>query len=206
MFWTIFITDNQAHRKRLTDFAAINCKFFGDDACDLAGHALCLSAMRRALILMLAIWAMGASAHARDSLGIFGQWGAFRDPAMPRCYAIAEPARTSAGRASWRAFLSVGTWPKRGVRGQIHVRLSRAKAPASKLYLSIAERRFALVAGSTDGWATDARMDAAIVAAMRSAETLSIEGTGANGRAFADIYALKGAATAMDAAALGCAR
>ena len=26
---------------------------------------------------------------AKDSLGVFGQWGAFRDPQVPRCYAIA---------------------------------------------------------------------------------------------------------------------
>ena len=41
---------------------------------------------------------------------------------------------------------------------------------------------------------------------MRSASSMSVSSVGANGRAFADSYALRGAATAIDAAALGCAR
>lgn len=162
--------------------------------------------MKRIGIGLLAVWAVSTPAQARDSLGVFGGWGAFHDPATPRCYAIAEPARTSSGKAGWRAFASVGTWPKSNVRGQLHIRLSRARAAQAKAYLSIGERRFALSAGAADAWAQDARMDAAIIAAMRSASTMSIESTAANGRAFSDLYALKGAATAMDAAALGCAR
>ena len=158
------------------------------------------------LLIALAIGIAPAAASARDSLGIFGQWGAFRDPETPRCYAIAEPARTSAGRAEWSAFASVGSWPKRGIRSQLHVRLSREHTPETTVYLSIGERRFALKAGAADAWAQDARMDAAIIAAMRSAETMSVEGRAKNRRGFSDIYSLKGAATAMDAAALGCAR
>ena len=107
-----------------------------------------------------------AEAQARDSLGVFEQWGAFRDPQEPRCYAIAEPTRSSSGSAKWKAFASVGNWPKRRVRGQLYVRLSRERAEGSTVYLSIGERRFALVSGESDAWAQDARMDAAIVAAM----------------------------------------
>jgi len=161
--------------------------------------------MKRAAALILAPLLFAAPVRARDSLGIFEGWGAFRDPAASRCYAIAEPARTSPGKGGRRAFASVGTWPKKGVRGQLNVRLSRARAPESKLYLSIGERRFALVAGEGEGWAQDARMDAAIIAAMRTTRTMSVEGTARNGRSFYDLYVLKGAATAMDAAALGCA-
>ncbi|MDQ4419146.1 hypothetical protein OOT33_01650 [Sphingobium sp. DEHP117] len=162
--------------------------------------------MKRIGVGLLASWALMASAQARDSLGVFGGWGAFHDAAGPRCYAIAEPTRTSAGKAGWRAFASVGTWPALRVRNQLHIRLSRERAPQAKVYLSIGERRFALVSGKSDAWAQDARMDAAIIAAMRSAATMSVESSSANGRAFADLYVLKGAATAMDAAVLGCAK
>lgn len=162
--------------------------------------------MTRAIALILASLLIVTPAWARDSLGVFDGWGAFRDPAVPRCYAIAEPVRSSPGKGDRRAFASVGSWPARGVRGQFHVRLSRARAKDSRLYLSIGERRFALVAGEADGWAQDARMDAAIIAAMRATRTMSVEGRARGGRAFYDLYVLKGAATAMDAAALGCAR
>ena len=44
--------------------------------------------MRRLLPLILL--ALASPLAARDSLGVFGQWGAFRDPDVPRCYAIAK--------------------------------------------------------------------------------------------------------------------
>jgi hypothetical protein len=147
---------------------------------------------------------------AKDSLGVFGQWGAFRDPQVPRCYAIAaaEPeVRESARRARERApFASVGTWPKRAVRGQLHFRVSRNLADSPRLTLAIGGQRFELTGGGGDVWAKDRTMDAAIVSAMRSAGSMSLSATDRAGRRFTDRYALEGAATAMDAATVGCAR
>ena len=165
-------------------------------------------AMRRALACLVLLLLAPPPAIARDSLGIFESWGAFRDPAAgqsaPRCYAIAQP-QVRRGRAP-RGFAAVGNWPRDHVRGQIHFRLSRARSPDAPVRLSVGERRFTLVAGQVDAWATDARADAQIIAAMRSATSMSVSSVGADGRAFADSYALRGAATAIDAAALGCAR
>ena len=147
---------------------------------------------------------------AKDSLGVFGQWGAFRDPQVPRCYAIAaaEPeVRESARNAREHApFASIGTWPKRGVRGQLHFRVSRNLAESPRLSLAIGSQRFELTGGGGDAWAKDRTMDAAIVAAMRSAGAMSVSATDKAGRRFTDRYGLEGAATAMDAATVGCAR
>jgi len=165
--------------------------------------------MRRVLAPLVLIAAWHAPVQARDSLGIFERWGAFRDPAIPRCYAISEPVRRSArpnDTQHWRGFMSIGTWPKQGIRGQIHFRLSRAISPGGAVNVSVGDRRFALVAGAADAWAADRRMDAAIAAAIRASTSLSVEGRASGSGAFADVYALRGAATAMDAAALGCAR
>lgn len=142
---------------------------------------------------------------ARDSLGVFDDWGAFRDPSAARCYAIAIPQPYRV-RSDYTAFASVGTWPTRGVRGQIHLRLSRKLAATPRIMLSISGQRFELAGGGGDAWAKDARMDASIAAAMRSAGSMSVSASDAQGRRFTDRYSLAGAATAMDAAALGCAR
>ncbi|MGE4429504.1 MAG: hypothetical protein AB7E05_02055 [Sphingobium sp.] len=147
---------------------------------------------------------MAGAARAADSLGVFDGWGAFRDGGQGRCYAIAEPGRSSPSGGGGHPYAAIGTWPDRGVRGQFHVRLSRQPAEKSRVYLSLGERRFALVSQGQDIWSQDAAMDGAIVSAMRSAQTMSVEGTARNGRAFYDLYVLKGAATAMDAAALAC--
>ena len=146
---------------------------------------------------------------AKDSLGVFGQWGAFRDPQVPRCYAIAAAEADRAGARTPRdhaPFASIGTWPKRSVRGQLHVRLSRNIAASPAIALAIGGQRFTLTGGGGDAWAADQRMDAAIVAAMRSASTMSVSARDAAGRRFTDRYSLDGAATAMDAATVGCAR
>lgn len=159
--------------------------------------------MKRAALFCLML-ALPGGAFARDSLGVFERWGAFRDAEVPRCYAITEPLRRA--ETAWRPFLAVASWPARGLRGQVHVRLSRPRAPGSGVTLSVGDRRFALIAGSADAWAADKRADAAIVAAIRSGSSLSVESRDAQGRAFADAYSLRGGATAIDAAALGCAR
>jgi hypothetical protein len=72
--------------------------------------------------------------------------------------------------------------------------------------LTIDERRWTMTGSGADVWAPSARHDAFIVAKMRSGRSMSIEAVAASGGGFADVYKLKGAATAIDAAALGCAR
>ncbi len=151
-----------------------------------------------ALVLLLA-----GPAGARDSLGVFDRWGAFTDTAPLRCYAIAQPVQAG-GASTWRPFASIATRPGRGVRNQLHIRLSRVRNPQSRVTLSVGERRFELVAGTADAWAPDSRTDAAIVVAIRASRSMSVETLAKTGAPFADVYALRGAATAIDAASLGC--
>ena len=157
-----------------------------------------------AMFLMLAAIPGAALAAPRTALGIFDGWGAFREAATPRCFAIAAPAATI-GTPTTKAYASIGYWPKSRIRGQFYVRLSKARAPGRELRLTVGSRRFILTGSGVHGWASDARMDAAIIAAMRSAPSMSVESAGASGGAIADTYRLRGAATAIDAAALGCA-
>ena len=161
-----------------------------------------------ARVAFLLVALVASPLAAKDSLGVFGQWGAFRDPQVPRCYAIAAAeieTRTRSPREH-APFASVGTWPKRGVRGQLHLRLSRNLAASPRIALAIGGQRFELTGGGGDAWARDRTMDAAIVAAMRSAGSMSVSATDRAGRRFTDRYDLEGAATALDAATVGCAR
>jgi hypothetical protein len=157
--------------------------------------------MRR-LLALLAL-CLAAPLVARDALGVFDNWGAFADPSVPRCYAIAAADKTS---GTYQAYADVGTWPRQGVRGQVHFRLSRVLAAGARPSLSLGGMRYRLTGGGADAWAPDKRTDAAIVAAMRSAASMSVSALDRSGRRFTDSYGLKGAATAMDAATVGCAR
>ena len=113
-------------------------------------------------------------------------WGAFRGGG--RCYAISQPVRAPAPEG-WQPFAAVGHWPERRIGGQLHVRLSREKRP-----------------GSAVDAEQDGRADEEILAAMRTGIDMTVETRSTRGRIVRDQYRLRGAATAMDAAALACVR
>lgn len=158
----------------------------------------------RGLIAAGTLAASAMPAFARDSLGVWNEWGAFRDPAVPRCYAIAMAAAGGRNR-ELVPFMTVGTWPRRNVRGEVHWRLSHRIAPGSKVTATLDGESFVVMAAEASAWAQDRRMDAAILAKLRSAPALTIAGKGRDGRTFRDTYPLRGAASALDAATLGCA-
>lgn len=164
------------------------------------GTIRCISATACAVFL-----AVAAPGLARDTLGIFGSWGAFRDASPARCFAIAQPDSVDGPGSGWRPFAAVATWPALGQRNQVHLRLSRRFAGRGAPVLVIDDDRFPLIAGGADAWAPDARTDAAIVATMRSARAMVVVADGVGGP-IRDAYRLKGAATAIDAAQLGCAK
>ncbi len=157
----------------------------------------------RAFGLPLAALLTAPPAAARDTIGVYQGWGAFRDATPPRCYAIARPAKAGGRSTGWA---SVATWPGRGLRASLHIRLSRPRDRSAPVTLTIGERRFDLTANTLDAWAADAPSDHAITAALRSGRSMSVEAVGAGGRPFADVYLLAGAATAIDAATLACVR
>lgn len=156
------------------------------------------------LALLLLTFAIAAPAMARDALGMFEGWAAFRDTQVPRCYAIAM-AEPSTLHRDYQPYADVALWPRQQVRGQVHFRLSRKLAANGAIMLSIGGQRLNLVGGGGDAWAADKRMDAAIVAAMRSAEEMTVSARGEDGKGFSNTWKLAGAATAIDAATVGCA-
>lgn len=160
--------------------------------------------MKRHLLWALALAA--TPALARDDLGVFESWGAFRDPGVPRCYAIAMADKPRSAKVDYQAYADVGHWPRRALRNQVHFRLSRRLAVNAHIRLRVDRQDFVLSGSGADAWAADKRMDAAIVAAMRSGKAMRVRARAADGREINDYYRLPGAASAIDAAALGCAR
>ncbi|HSJ79435.1 MAG TPA: hypothetical protein VK913_11935 [Erythrobacter sp.] len=156
------------------------------------------------MIRLLALVAITLSAPlaARDSLGVYDGWAAFKDASPARCYAIAK----AQGTPPAPAYATVSNWPDRKVRGALHLVLSRDVADKAAVRLAVGDKRFILVAKGRNAWAKDVRDDAAIIAALRGASRMSVSASGAKGGTFTDRYALVGVATAMDAATVGCAR
>lgn len=157
----------------------------------------------RVLPTVLLLLGMYSPAMAQPrSLGVFGDWGAFsRDG---RCYAIAAPVDAPPAGAG-RPFAAIGHLPARHRGGQLNIRLAREKRPGSAVLLNIDGRSFQLVGGGHDAWAADAGADRDIQAAMRTGVDMVVETRSTEGLLVRDHYRLRGAATAMDAAAIACA-
>lgn len=157
--------------------------------------------MARNFLFLLLVFASPAAAQPQ-SLGIFGTWGAFSG--QGECHAVSEPIEAPRAEG-WRPFVAIGHWPARRIRGQLHVRLSRQKRDGSAVFLRIDGQSFQLRGTGRDAWAPDGRADEEILAAMRTGIDMTVESRAVNGRRFREHYRLRGAATAMDAAAIACA-
>ena len=157
--------------------------------------------MTRPLLALICAVTLTAPLAAKDSLGVYSSWAAFRDENPHRCYAIAKPVRG----ADTGPFASIGNWPQSRIRGQLHIRLSRSIREGASVTLRVGTRNFTLAANGRNAWAQDTAMDAAVVAEMRSATRMSVTSRDSAGRRFTDRYDLAGAATAIDAATVGCA-
>jgi len=155
--------------------------------------------------LLLALFLFATCAEARQTVGVYKWWAAFRDDAPSRCYAISTAQRASAP-APGAAFATVANWPLRRLANQIHVRLSRSIRPGSTILLTIDARVFQLVGRGADAWAPVGPAGREIVAAMRTGLTMRVAARDERGNAFTDSYVLSGAATAIDAASLACRR
>jgi hypothetical protein len=153
------------------------------------------------IVVLLALCSGADAAAQRKSLGIWFDWGAFAEPA--RCFAMAAPQNR---RSDFGQRLTIAYDARARAKGQFHARLSRERRSGSAVILRIDDRVFPLVAGPRDVWAPNSRADADIVAAMRRGLQLSIETRSTRGARLRDRYGLRGAATAIDAAALACSR
>ena len=105
---------------------------------------------------------------------------------------------SSKTRLQGRASLS---FDGRSRHGQFAATLSKAVPSGASVLLTIGDQPFLLVTRGAGAWSRGPAQEAAIIAAMRGATRMRIEGRSARGLRFIDRYDLTGAPTAIDAAA-----
>jgi hypothetical protein len=137
---------------------------------------------------------------------VWQRWAALRETPGPRCFAVAQPLRRDGGTDRRGGYALVAARQGTARAPSVRFRLSRPRGAGAPLTLVIGDRRFALIGDAAGARATDAGTDRAIVGAMRGAGAMTLATLDVAGRALADTYPLAGAATAIDAAQLGCAR
>jgi len=151
--------------------------------------------IRFATLLMMA--ASSGAAPAPRIVAAAGKWAALAGPGQcdAASLSLLPASRT---RLQGRASLS---FDGRSRRGQFAATLSKAVAGGASVMLTIDDQPFLLVARGSGAWSRGPAQEAAIIAALRSATRMRIEGRSARGLRFIDRYDLSGAPTAIDAAA-----
>ena len=151
--------------------------------------------IRFATLLMMAA-SSGAAPEPRI-IAAAGKWAALAGPAQcdAASLSLLPASRT---RLQGRASLS---FDGRSRHGQFAATLSKAVAGGASVMLTIDDQPFLLVARGSGAWSRGPAQEAAIIAALRSATRMRIEGRSARGLRFIDRYDLSGAPTAIDAAA-----
>jgi hypothetical protein len=151
--------------------------------------------LRFAVPLMIA--ASAAAAPAPRIVAAAGRWAALADARQCDAASLsllpASKARLQ-GRASF-------TFDRRSRHGQFAAALSKPVAPGASVMLTIDDQPFLLVAQGASAWSRGPEQESAIIAALRGAARMRIEGRSLRGLRFIDRYDLAGAPTAIDAAA-----
>ncbi len=151
--------------------------------------------IRFCVLLMIASTALAAPLPR--IVAAQGRWAALAGPGQCNAASLSLlPA--SKTRLQGRASLS---FDRRSRHGQFAATLSKAVASGAGVMLTIGDQPFLLVARGAGAWSRGPAQEAAIIAAMRGATRMRIEGRSARGLRFIDRYDLPGAPTAIDAAA-----
>jgi hypothetical protein len=156
--------------------------------------------MIRGLLLVI-LAATGASARG-EILYAGGAWAAIDRGGT--CEALARSARVVAkGKVQPVAGFTFS--PDRRRWGEFHARLRRMPRKGASVMLRVGSQPFLLVSRANEAWSEGPLQEQGIIAALRSATSMTVESRDASGRRFLDAYSLEGAATAIDSAAAACA-
>ena len=156
-------------------------------------------------ILLAAALALGALPNAASGAEILfarGQWAAIDFDS--RCEARGRATLIPAKRPPGIAGVAFGRGGQ--VNGRFYARLSREPREGSTVVATIGNQPFLLASRGEWAWARDAAQDSAIATALRFNTAMRVASRDGAGRRFSDRYLLRGAATAIDAAAAACAQ
>ncbi len=147
--------------------------------------------------LLLGLVAAASPAAPPRIVAAAGRWAALAGPTQcdAASLSLLPASRT---RLQGRASLSFDGAAR---HGQFGAALSKPVGAGAGVMLTIDDQPFLLVARGTNAWSRGPAQEAAIIAALRNAARMRIEGRTGRGVRFIDRYALDGAPTAIDAAA-----
>jgi hypothetical protein len=154
-------------------------------------------------LLTASILLLPAAASARGAV-VFagGGWAAIDRGAA--CEALSRSEKI-VGKGKVQPAAGFAFTPDHRRWGEFHAQLSRVSRAGSSVILHMGDQPFLLVSRGDQAWSRGPAQEQAIIAAARDGGEMRVEARDQAGVRFIDPYVLKGAPTAIDAAAARCA-
>ncbi|MDD5587394.1 MAG: invasion associated locus B family protein [Alphaproteobacteria bacterium] len=162
------------------------------------------------ILLLTMFWAPPApAAAARETLGKFGYWTAFRlaEGGQSVCYMslTAHPpqAKKPKGRRG-DVVLMITQRPADSSTDVVSYTAGMKFKPASEAVITIDSKKFSLFTQGDTAWSRDASTDHALAAAIRNGASMNVTGVAAQDALITDTLNLKGAFAAYVAVNKAC--
>ena len=139
-----------------------------------------------------------STAHARETLGVFGEWGAFKQRGA--CYATSTPAQPTSSKRS-EPYITVSIFPLQGQTPQVMVATGTI---ARSVSVRAGGQSFRPTLRGDAAWMPDSRGDALMVQAFSAASNASVDITTARVNRITDHYSLSGFGEALKAVQAAC--
>ncbi len=158
--------------------------------------------VRLTILLMSLVFSCPAFAQEQDinNLGTFGDWRAYAyvDESGKVCYLAGKPKKSdSEQRRRGDVFLMVTHRP--GVTNEVSALVGYSVKSNSKVVLAVGDQKFDLFSEDDTAWAKDAKVDAAIIAALNKGTAATIDAMPVRGAATKDNFSLAGFSKAYKA-------
>lgn len=165
--------------------------------------------MRRAVRAACVVWAVSvtpAFAQEVTLLEKFKDWSAYAATGTPKvCFAVAKPTQSNPKNVKrGPIFFYISSWPADNVVNEVSVKMGYPFSDGAKATVTIGTAKFELFTKDEGAFVEKPDMETKLIEAMKTGNTMKIEGKSARGTATSDIYSLNGLSDALDRAAKEC--
>ena len=160
----------------------------------------------RAFCLIGTLSATPALAQEVTLLEKFKDWSAYAATGPAKvCFAVAKPTESNPKKIKrGPIFFYISRWPAENVVNEISVKMGYPFAQGAKVTATIGSAKFDLFTKDEGAFVDKPETETKIIDAMKTGNTMKIEGKSTRGTATSDVYSLNGLSDALDRAAKEC--
>ena len=160
----------------------------------------------RAACAAVVLVATPALAQDVTLLEKFKDWSAYAAAGSPKvCFAVAKPTSSSPKNVKrGPIFFYISQWPADKVVNEISVKMGYPFSSGAKTTLTIGSAKFEMFTKDEGAFVEKPETEAEIIAAMKTGNTMKIDGRSSRGTNTSDVYSLNGLSDALDRVAKEC--